>query len=111
MCYTVWARAAIAEDEGAQVCLPHFELSGGSEGILYQGRDEAGVGQSGKAFWKSWNVRHLLSNRRVRGPGSIAGRQTRWTAWRRLLKDGEAQCQWARALKVLFGKNGCSRVA
>lgn len=23
-------------------------------------------GQSGKVFWKSWNVRHFLSNRRVR---------------------------------------------
>lgn len=37
--------------------------------------DEAGVahfnlvvvaGQSGKVFWKSWNVRHFLSNRRMR---------------------------------------------
>lgn len=46
----------------------------------------------------------------MRGPGSIVGCLTHWTAWRRLLKDGEAQCQWARALKVLLGKNGVQSV-
>lgn len=43
MFYTVWGWAPIAEGEVGQLCLPCFELSGGSEGILCQERDEAGM--------------------------------------------------------------------
>lgn len=41
--YTVWGWASSAEGEAGQVCWPCFELSRGSEGILCQERDEAGV--------------------------------------------------------------------
>lgn len=43
MFYSVWGWASSAEGEAGQVCLPCFELSRGSEGILCQERDEAGV--------------------------------------------------------------------
>lgn len=59
----------------------------------------------GKGFLEDLNVRHSLSNRRVRSWRSHGPEDT-WahgTASRRLRGGGEAQCQWAGGLRVLLG--------
>lgn len=58
------------------------------------------------AVWERLlHVRHSLSNRRVRSWQS-RGLEDMWvhgTASRRLLRGGEAHCQWAGGLSVLLG--------
>lgn len=69
-------------------------------------------GQSGKASWKSWNVRHFLSNRRARSWQNcgVEDSLSTWGCFEKTSQGaGKPECQWARAPKVLVGKNRSGR--
>lgn len=84
--------------------------AGGVRGFSVQERDEGWP--FGKGFQEDLNVRHSLSNRRVRSWQSLGLEDTRvhGAASRRLLRGGEAQCQWAGGLRVLLGDTWSSRL-